>query len=254
MSTFAFDRSKRVGVGAREPRGHVRIDSWSSALEYLDKGRYREDTESRPIARNTRLVRDEHCIREECGDLRAMGYERACAKVVLHFTAIVSYHFDGAVELDTGGWYTPTTKDRINRFAPRWVSLETARRYIPMAERVQTVVTNHQQHVSFGLDRIEGRLNELYPDHEDDWDGDQVDQAIKSLARQEPKHESFWVVRYNPSFDYDTYERHCDEVIRYHDHLVLRAPDLREPRGPQGVDLEQPVKHRLASGVRAGSW
>lgn len=36
----------------------------------------------------------------------------------LHDTHVVIYHRDGSVELDTGGWFTVTTKDRINAWAP----------------------------------------------------------------------------------------------------------------------------------------
>lgn len=36
----------------------------------------------------------------------------------LHHTDIITHRYDGDVVLDTGGWKTPTTKDRINKFAP----------------------------------------------------------------------------------------------------------------------------------------
>ena len=36
----------------------------------------------------------------------------------LHRTRIISFYRDGTVELNTGGWQTNTTKDRINVFSP----------------------------------------------------------------------------------------------------------------------------------------
>ena len=36
----------------------------------------------------------------------------------LHHTDIILKNKDGTVTLDTGGWKTPTTKDRLNRFSP----------------------------------------------------------------------------------------------------------------------------------------
>lgn len=38
--------------------------------------------------------------------------------VVLHQTDVVTYHPDGRITLDSGGWRTMTTKDRINKYAP----------------------------------------------------------------------------------------------------------------------------------------
>lgn len=38
--------------------------------------------------------------------------------VRLHRTNVVTYHASGAVELNTGGWYTRTTEDRINKYTP----------------------------------------------------------------------------------------------------------------------------------------
>lgn len=38
--------------------------------------------------------------------------------VVLHKTAVVTVHSDSSMTLDSGGWETNTTKDRINAFLP----------------------------------------------------------------------------------------------------------------------------------------
>ncbi len=38
--------------------------------------------------------------------------------VRLHYTNVVNLHADGTVTLDTGGWSTVTTKDRLNTYCP----------------------------------------------------------------------------------------------------------------------------------------
>ena len=44
--------------------------------------------------------------------------EGAVLYVRLHETDVVTLHPDGRVILDSGGYHTPTTKDRIDRFSP----------------------------------------------------------------------------------------------------------------------------------------
>lgn len=57
--------------------------------------------ESKAIENNTKIVRrDKNTI--------AVQY---------HETDIVTYYRDGTVELDTGGWLTSTTKERLNRYS-----------------------------------------------------------------------------------------------------------------------------------------
>ncbi len=67
---------------------------------------------SRKLANNTYLVRVGNDL--DNGDIA----------VRLHQTNIVTFHPDGTTTLTSGGWKTPTTKDRINRFVdfavPSW--------------------------------------------------------------------------------------------------------------------------------------
>lgn len=44
--------------------------------------------------------------------------------VKLHATNIITFYPDGGVELNTGGWRTPTTKDRMNKFSGAHISQE----------------------------------------------------------------------------------------------------------------------------------
>jgi hypothetical protein len=72
------------------------IDTWFGADTYLHGGRNKS---SRPIENNTRI--------ERRGDDIA---------VRLHGTDVVTFHKDNSVTLDSGGWLTVTTKDRMNTY------------------------------------------------------------------------------------------------------------------------------------------
>jgi hypothetical protein len=41
--------------------------------------------------------------------------------IMLHSTYVVKIHADGTYTLNSGGWQTLTTKDRINQYSPRRV-------------------------------------------------------------------------------------------------------------------------------------
>jgi hypothetical protein len=49
--------------------------------------------------------------------------EDDCFLVKLHNTFVVKIFPDNSCVLNSGGWFTPTTKDRINRFSPENVGL-----------------------------------------------------------------------------------------------------------------------------------
>lgn len=73
--------------------------TFEGALAHLDGARRKG--KSRPVANNTYLVRtDEDTV-----------------QLVFHNTAIVTYHRDGSQYLFTGGWWTVTTKERINTYS-----------------------------------------------------------------------------------------------------------------------------------------
>lgn len=69
------------------------------AADALLSGRNRD---SRKLENNTYLIRI---------DDKTIG-------VRLHNTHVVKFHKDGRIILNTGGWRTVTTKDRINGYAP----------------------------------------------------------------------------------------------------------------------------------------
>lgn len=75
--------------------------SYKQADESLQGRNY----ESRKLANNTYLIRGDNVFH-----------------VKLHATNVVTIHDNGLYTLDSGGWLTATTKDRINRFSPARIS------------------------------------------------------------------------------------------------------------------------------------
>ncbi len=70
--------------------------TYQGAIDFLSGGRNKT---SRAVENNTRI--------EKRGDDYA---------VVLHGTDVVTYHKDGSATLNSGGWLTVTTKDRMNGY------------------------------------------------------------------------------------------------------------------------------------------
>lgn len=60
------------------------------------------------LGNNTYLVRDDDDL-----------------SVRLHETNVVTYHADGSITLRTGGWFSRTTKDRMNTHLPSDLSVQS---------------------------------------------------------------------------------------------------------------------------------
>lgn len=80
------------------------ITSFEEAKEYLNGKR------ERPLPGKATYLRD-------------LGYDGPCGamqgiSVYYHKTPVVTYWGNGEVELNTGGFYTATTKRRINQYIP----------------------------------------------------------------------------------------------------------------------------------------
>ena len=50
--------------------------------------------------------------------LERKTYPRDATAVRLHRTDVLTFYQDGRIEIDTGGWNTVTTRDRMNRYLP----------------------------------------------------------------------------------------------------------------------------------------
>jgi hypothetical protein len=70
----------------------------------------RNKREGKPLCNNTRLM---HRYIDH-----GRGPENEAYAVKLHATDVVTLYPDGSFKLDTGRWWTMTTKDRINRYMP----------------------------------------------------------------------------------------------------------------------------------------
>lgn len=75
---------------------------YQHAHDYLQTGRGNNPTSSK-LANNT-------YAKKRNGGIIA---------VVLHATDVITFYLDGKIKLDSGGWRTPTTKDRISTYLPR---------------------------------------------------------------------------------------------------------------------------------------
>ena len=77
-----------------------------------------------------RTLREIMALPRECGTIddsyrpRLVAHNTAqwraydgTVRVRLHVTDVVTYHKDGRVSLNSGGWRTVTTKDRLNTFS-----------------------------------------------------------------------------------------------------------------------------------------
>lgn len=60
--------------------------------------------------------------------------------VKLHSTDVVTYHRNGRVVLNSGGWHTVTTKDRICAYSPVYVSQERGVWYMGMYPKKNPVL------------------------------------------------------------------------------------------------------------------
>jgi hypothetical protein len=82
------------------------ISSWAEADAWLKRGR---NPNQRTIAgkRATQLLRD-------------LDTQIIC--VMYQQTAVVTYYPDGRIQLNSDGWRTPTTKERINELSPARIS------------------------------------------------------------------------------------------------------------------------------------
>lgn len=68
---------------------------------------------SRKIANNTYMILHEN------------EFGPSSVAIRLHNTNVVTFYQDGKVILNTGGWHTVTTKERINRFIPGGYTLSS---------------------------------------------------------------------------------------------------------------------------------
>jgi hypothetical protein len=85
--------------------------NYKEANELL-QGRCREQ---RKLANNTYLIRLTTQKRLKNG---LYGEPKPCFAIRLHNTDIIKFFPDGTIELNSSGWRTATTKNRMNKYLP----------------------------------------------------------------------------------------------------------------------------------------
>jgi hypothetical protein len=100
------------------------LNSFKEAREYLDKGKNRKNTTERPIAHNTRI--------EQLDD-GTIGIKFHNTFIIKYYSNVLSgikIHEGDTIQLNTDGWKTVTTRDRMNRFCPLHVWTEKGIMYV----------------------------------------------------------------------------------------------------------------------------
>lgn len=90
-----------------------------NTYEGLDQFLYRKGSPNTPLARKK--------LQNNTIAMRYYGSPDGVLAVVLHSTSVVLWKSPTHVALNTGGWITVTTKDRINRYAPDGVRIASRR-------------------------------------------------------------------------------------------------------------------------------
>jgi len=80
------------------------LDSWIKFISYVDRTSFGKKHRNRPL--------------EGAGNTRVYTANNNTARIKLHDTYIMEFHPDGSITLNSGGWRTVTTKERINRYLP----------------------------------------------------------------------------------------------------------------------------------------
>ncbi len=88
------------------------IKSWITALSYMQRGRSKD---YRPLSGRASAI--------EARDNEAVA-------IRYHATDVVTYHKDGRIVLNSGGYRTMTTKDRMNCYSPASVYQESGLWYV----------------------------------------------------------------------------------------------------------------------------
>lgn len=100
------------------------LNNYKECREYLDGGKNRKNTMDRPIANNTRIIQIDD------GTIGIKLHDTFVVKYYSNELSGVKIHEGDTIQLDSGGWKTVTTRDRINRFSPLHVWTEKSVMYV----------------------------------------------------------------------------------------------------------------------------
>ena len=100
------------------------LNNYKEAREYLDKGKNRKKTMERPIAHNTRIEQ------LDSGTIGIKFHNTFIIKYYSNELHGVKIHDGDTIQLNTDGWKTVTTRERMNRFCPLHVWTDKGVMYI----------------------------------------------------------------------------------------------------------------------------
>jgi hypothetical protein len=148
---------------------------YAEAEKLLHRGKTADGAvmDSRKLENNTYLIRQNVHWADKDGEHQT---ERGPIAVRLHTTDVVTFHRDGIIELDTGGWYTVTTKDRMNKYLPPPFKIFSERGTWHVALSYKTV-HHAQPHPSYSW-RNANHKYEYIPSGVDEWDSRELDESV----------------------------------------------------------------------------
>jgi len=79
--------------------------------------------------------------RKVCNNTYAEILPDGSVGIMLHSTYVVKIHPDNSATLNTGGWYSSTTKDRMNKYSPVRVYQRKGQWYLESGEEYEDGVT-----------------------------------------------------------------------------------------------------------------
>jgi len=92
---------------SNQPYSYLEPQSYDQLVHYLAQGVRKANTIDRPIANNTRVIKR----------------TPTTIAIKLHNTDIITFFENGSIQLNTDGWKTVTTKDRMSRFLPTGINV-----------------------------------------------------------------------------------------------------------------------------------
>ena len=108
---------------------NIYFTSYEGAVEALLRAKNRDA--GKPVHNNTRVL-----------EVGRNLLDKAVIGLKLHDTIIIRYYPDGEIKLNTGGWKTLTTKDRINTYTPFTVRSENSIWKIKIADKIYNFKDN----------------------------------------------------------------------------------------------------------------
>ena len=165
------------------------------------QGRCRE---SRKVGNNTYLIRHDDYI-----------------AVRLHNTEVVRAYPNGDIILDSGGWHTPTTKDRMNQYvsnriwqeAGRWYLRHDGKQYLYADRVIKAEVSKYAKLCADSVPLPQPAAGDCFYCHMQTTDGESLGDAVKDVHHLKSHMIEGYVV---PSLVYNALKAHYNAPMALH--------------------------------------